>query len=428
MSEHICTRCKKNFKYLSYLQRHLECKKICSIVDVNITKEIKDTKDVKNNIIDNIKKTDNEDDNAINNIVKLHRELLSKSGTMSNENYKLTIDSINILLNKIDNVKKDNNINIDSNNNETISKNICNDCNIKFSSRQGLHRHKKTGKCKVINNIKPDVVNDVKDDSKPPSLTFDSIINSSLLVDNSINNIVNNTHNTDITINLNAFGCESLEHISLDQFKKIYKSIHGIDSVLCHFIYNRNPKNICFYKNNINQDIVSVINNKMEIEKMTDEQFIIELKKNINDCKIELFSIFKDVLSRDDIIKYMKNMIMYHNNLMTNANAKQQIVDKIRMLLDTACRDKDNKVSLQNIIKKLKTHSDRKKVLAENNKKIIIDKEKRIREYKVQQAEYINDDKNLYTLYNEAKNNILNEERIRRDNQETELENIMNNN
>ena len=178
MSEHICNRCKKTFKYLSYLQRHITCKKQCIESHTeNILNEVinnKDTKDAKKN------KNINTDDNSINNILSLYRHLIDNSNNMDSDKYKFTMDSLNNLINKMseseskyledgleinstlviseckkkNNDKNDNNINnvdiIDEEKKINLLKYICNNCNVNFSSRQGLHRHKKNGRCKGL--------------------------------------------------------------------------------------------------------------------------------------------------------------------------------------------------------------------------------------------------------------------------------------
>ena len=406
MSEHICNRCKKAFKYLSYLQRHITCKKQCiesqienilndvindkdardardakDAKDARDARDAKDAKDAKKNKTIN---TDN--DNSINNILSLYKHLIDNSNNMDSDKYKFTIESINNLLNKMSDSKSkhlddgleanstlvilecknknndnDNNINnagiIDEEPKINLLKYLCYNCNVNFSSRQGLHRHKKNGKCKGHNKlpITGNISEATNNTSNTSGISFNDIINSNIALNtdnrtinsnninnsnNTTNNITNN-NNPDITINLHPFRCESLIHINLEDFKKIYKSINNIDILLCHYLYKRNQDNISFYKNNVNQDIVSVLNEKMEIEKMTDDNFIKELKKNINESKIELFYNFKNDLSQDEIIKYMKNLIVYHNNFINSEHDKKGLNDIIKEILDTAFRDKE---------------------------------------------------------------------------------------
>lgn len=453
MSEHICNRCNKTFKYLSYLQRHIACKKQCIESHTeNILNEVinnKDTKDAKKNKNKNI----NTDDNSINNILSLYRHLIDNSNNMDSDKYKFTMDSLNNLINKMSeseskyledgleinptlviseckNDKNDNNINnvdiIDEEKKINLLKYLCNNCNGNFSSRQGLHRHKKLNRCTsqnklpIIGNIS-EANNNTSNTSNTSGISFNDIINSELLLntDNSttiINNTTNNNitnNNTNITINLNPFRCESLEHITLEDFKKIYKSINSIDILLCYYLYKRNQDNISFYKNNVNQAIVSVFNEKMEIEKMTDDNFIKELKKNINDSKIELFYNFKNDLSQDEIIKYMKNLIVYHNNFINNEHDKKSLNDIIKEILDTAFRDKEKKALINSLLKQLNENNEVKKIVQQKYKEITKRKKHKTNDYYKKPEANNNDPKNLYNIKEGINNGIAEEERLR---------------
>ena len=389
---HKCNRCKKQFKFLSYLLRHENNKIQCE--------EILETKDKPKDVID------------INNM--LYKILDELDNPSLATNIKNMINSIIEFNNnnepKIDeDIEEDIDEDIDDNNSNKNKCNKCNKCNKKFSSRQGLSRHKLKQRCKELaintNSVKPQQSN----------LTFDNIINSNLSVadnidsiDNSVvnNNTTNNniTNNNEYTINLNPFRCETLEHITLEDFKIIYKSVNNIDNKLSYFIYKRNPDNIYFYKNNVNKNIVSFMNDKMEIQTMTHDQFIKELKTNINDSKIELFCIFKNNLSRDEIYKYMKNMIVYHTNLINNDIAKKDINNSLIALLDIAYRDKDKKDTINKIVKKLCKDKDIKKKYQRKHKDRIKLKMLRTKEYDIKPPIDNTDPKNLYNIKTEINN------------------------
>ena len=385
---HKCNRCKKQFKFLSYLLRHqhnkIQCEEIIETKD-----KPKDVIDINNMLYKILEDLDNpllatNIKNMINNIIEFNNNKNNNNETNIDEDIEHDIE------------------NIDNNNS---NKNKCNKCNKKFSSRQGLSRHKLKQRCKALS---------IKTNSENPqtsNLTFDNIINSNLSVsDNSDNSIVNNTTNNNITnnneytINLNPFRCETLEHITLEDFKIIYKSVNNIDNKLSYFIYKRNPDNIYFYKNNVNKNIVSFMNDKMEIQTMTHDQFIKELKTNINDSKIELFCIFKNDLSRDEIYKYMKNMIVYHTNLINNDIAKKDINNSLIALLDIAYRDKDKKDTINKIVKKLGKDKDIKKKYQRKHKDRIKLKMLRTKEYDIKPQTDNTDPKNLYNIKTEINN------------------------
>ena len=443
MSKYICNKCNKDLKYSSHLKRHQSNKKDCS---KSILEDMPNT-NIVSTTITNINNNDNDKNNFINNdndsLISFFSNELSNfiNGTQNvSERQKILNDVLNLFKKSTSSKKTDNtnadmpitteatntsnitDINSDyvNNNNKTIQ-HICINCNKIYSDRQSLYRHKKLNRCKKVNkNIQSDTnLNDINNSR----LTFDNIINSNLTLNtdnsnttnNNSNNINSNNTNNSITININPFKCESLEHITIEDFKIIYKYINNIDKLLCYFIYKRNTDNISFYKNNINQDIVSFFNDKLEIQKMTDEQFIKELKNNIDDSKIELFYNFKNELSQDEILKYMTNMIVYHNNLINNEPAKKDYNDVLRAILDTAFRDKEKKILINNIIKQLNQQSNVKNNEQNKNKNIIKNKKQKLKEYDKKPDANNNDPKNLYKLKTQINNRITSEERRRLD-------------
>ena len=442
MSQHICKKCHKDLKYLSTLQRHQANKKDCTRIIIS------------NNIVSNQSNTtasiNIEDKEGSNNLIKFATNVLQDTINKAKTNKEKTIlfnDFITLFnKNNSNQILSLTNTSISSNASESINvKNVCTDCNHKFYDKQTLNRHTKNGKCKGQNKLPITGITGItgntnNNTSNNSGISFNDIINSDLLLNadnsttnNTINNNnnttnnnitnntnntnTNNTNNTNITINLNPFRCESLEHITLEDFKKIYKSINSIDILLCYYLYKRNLDNISFYKNNVNQDIVSVLNEKMEIEKMTDDNFIKELKKNINDSKIELFYNFKNDLSQDEIIKYMKNLIVYHNNFINNEHDKKGLTDIIREILDTAFRDKEKKALINSLLKQLNGNNENndnnevKKAVQHKYKEITKGKKHKTNDYYKKPEADNNDPKNLYNIKEGINNGIAEEER-----------------
>ena len=426
MSQHICNKCHKDLKYLSTLQRHQANKKDCTRITIS------------NNIVSNQSNStasiNIEDKEGSNNLIKFATSVLQDTINKAKTDEEKTIlfnDFITLFnKNNSNQVLSLSNTSANNNTSESINvKNVCTDCNHKFSDRQALHKHKKLNRCKGQNKlpITGNISESTNNTSNTSGISFNDIINSdlSLNTDNSTtnntnnnttnNNITNNNitnNNTNITINLNPFRCESLEHITLEDFKKIYKSINSIDILLCYYLYKRNQDNISFYKNNVNQDIVSVLNEKMEIEKMTDDNFIKELKKNINESKIELFYNFKNDLSQDEIIKYMKNLIVYHNNFINSEHDKKGLTDIIREILDTAFRDKEKKALINSLLKQLNENNEVKKAVQHKYKEITKGKKHKTNDYYKKPEADNNDPKNLYNIKEEINNGIAEEERI----------------
>ena len=427
MSQHICNRCHKDLKYLSHLQRHQANKKDCSTT-------------ISNNIVSNHSNTaasiNIQDKEDSNNLIKFATNVLQDTINKAKTDEEKTIlfnDFITVFYknnsNLVLNLTNTSN-NTSSNTSESINiKNVCTDCNNKFSDRQALHKHKKLNRCKGHNKlpITGNISEATNNTSNTSGISFNDIINSNIALNtdnrtinsnninnsnNTTNNITNN-NNPDITINLHPFRCESLIHINLEDFKKIYKSINNIDILLCHYLYKRNQDNISFYKNNVNQDIVSVLNEKMEIEKMTDDNFIKELKKNINESKIELFYNFKNDLSQDEIIKYMKNLIVYHNNFINSEHDKKGLNDIIKEILDTAFRDKEKKAFINSLLKQLNQNTEVKKTVQHKYKEITKEKKQKTNDYYKKPEANNNDPKNLYNIKEGINNGIAEEERRR---------------
>jgi hypothetical protein len=150
-------------------------------------------------------------------------------------------------------------------------------------------------------------------------------INSSAINNYNINNkkngniIINNQNNenfrniiTNATININAFGCESLEHISINDFKNIFTIKQNIVSKLCYHVYKRHIPNINFLKTNINEKIVLYLNKKMEVIKMTEKEFILILNTHLlYDICGKLFYIFKKILPEVEYTTYMVKLLSY---------------------------------------------------------------------------------------------------------------------
>lgn len=346
----VCDKCHKDLKYSSLLQRHQNKLKPC---------------------IANTPTNNNDNENIDdNNLLKKFQDTLNKAKTLQDTTAIINEFSTYFNTNNTQTTTPTQTI--------TPTKKLqttCLTCNHTFYDRQGLYRHNTHNKCK--GTLLPQVTN----------------------------NITNNN----ITNNVNPFKCESLSHITFDNFKDIYKSDTNINLLLCYYIYECNQNNISFYKNNINKKFVSILNSNMEIETMTDDQFIIILKDNINDSNIELFYNFKNDMTHTEILTYMTNMIVYKKKFINNKLANKEYNDTLAGLLDTAFRDKDKKKLINNIIKQLNLNTDTKQILKHNNYNILKQKLKKNKEYHNTTTDNTTDDKNLNKLKITV-NDIINEE------------------
>jgi transposase-like protein len=153
MSQHICNKCHKDLKYLSTLQRHQANKKDCTRIIIS------------NNIVSNQSNTtasiNIEDKEGSNNLIKFATNVLQDTINKAKTNEEKTIlfnDFITLFnKNNSNQVLSLTNTSTSSNTSESINvknvKNVCTDCNYKFSNRQGLHRHKTLNRCTSQNKL-----------------------------------------------------------------------------------------------------------------------------------------------------------------------------------------------------------------------------------------------------------------------------------
>lgn len=154
MSQHICNKCHKDLKYLSNLQRHQANKKDCS-------------KTISNNIVSNQSNTtasiNIEDKEGSHNLIKFATNVLQDTINKAKTNEEKTIlfNDFITLFNK----NNSNQVLSLTNTSESINvKNVCSDCNHKFSDRQALHKHKKLNRCTSQNKLS--IPNSITKDTK----------------------------------------------------------------------------------------------------------------------------------------------------------------------------------------------------------------------------------------------------------------------
>ena len=126
-----CNRCKKQFKFLSYLTRHQNNKKQCKEIIEDVLEdclnndELQLRTDMRNMINSIINKYTIEQ-------IKVLRDIVNMIDSEINKN-------TNDKLNKVEEITY------------SSSKNICVCCKKQFSCRQSLSRHKLKNRCKIIN-------------------------------------------------------------------------------------------------------------------------------------------------------------------------------------------------------------------------------------------------------------------------------------
>jgi len=408
---HICNICKIEFKYLSLLTRHSNKKKLCTISNT-----------ISNNISNNFSNTINNTNNTNNTI--------NTNNTTSNIKLQhLDLEDIvklftNIINEKIISIQNTNNNNTNNNNNNIIdiqnNKIIkCKNCNKIFSSNSSLCNHKKLNRCKVkpisqqnkltpitpiITPTIPEIITNTTTPIIPTtSNTLNNILNLNL-TDSQINNTTNNIINNHITIN--AFGCESLEHITINQFKSLFNNfneLHKILYKLSSLVYIKNSSNMNFTKQNMNKNVVSYLDTDMEVKHISERDFIKEFEDNIKKLCIELFHIHKNDIKINDLIEYMKSFLMVYDNIQGTKTTHKELKEQLQSVMDFVFRNKDVNEIIKNITNDLQNNEILKEQLLNNNKNRIKDKQSRLNEfYYIPDIPHNKKNKNLNNIKTQA--------------------------
>ena len=233
----------------------------------------------------------------------------------------------------------------------------CIDCNEEFTHKQSLNRHNRLKRCKAkkdgysLDDIMQSAPVDEITAINKPEVNINDIENSNVHVDAS-QKIIKNYYN----FNTQPFGLESLEHITLKDFKYIFSDSSKLMYNLCNYVFLQNQANMSFYKHNLNKQIISFLSKNMEIEKIDEKGFIIQFTRLLEDTCILLFYQHREQLSEQELIKYMKRLVEYQDTILYEKNGVVQTDTKncILNLMDTAFRNKDIKYNIEKIIKDLK--------------------------------------------------------------------------
>jgi hypothetical protein len=245
----------------------------------------------------------------------------------------------------------------------------CGDCGMEFAHRQSRDRHIKLNSCSMKLETTSQEPELIITNTAGNILTDSNIQYSNVAVDasitNNITNYITNHITNNITLGVNPFGLESIEHITLKDFKYIFSDTSTLIDKLCNLVFNRQLSNISFYKYNLNKQIISFLSKNMEIERIDEKDFVIQFKRLLEDTCILLFYQYREHLNKDELIKYMKKLVEYQDSILydgsdiMNKNTKNCIL----RLMDFAFRNKDIKHSIEKIIKDLKTNPEAKKII-----------------------------------------------------------------
>jgi len=335
MTDYSCKVCYKIFNSPSHLERHTNNKIPCSRPNLNKDILINYIRDAsaehdKKTILDLLDAIiENKIITADKNVVKLYQARLE-------DKYQAIIES------------------------ELFDKYFkCFDCNEEFSHKQSLVRHQKLNRCRAkkqgfsLDDIMQAAPSVEQIEINKPDVNIYDNVNSNITVDASIKNYVTNNYNINFTIQ--PFGLESLEHITLKDFKYIFADSSKLMNKLCNYVFLQNLSNISFYKHNLNKQIISFLSKNMEIEKIDEKGFIMQFTRLLEDTCILLFYQHKEQLTEQELIKYMKRLVEYQDTILYERNGIVQTDTKncILNLMDTAFRNKDIKYNIEKIIKDL---------------------------------------------------------------------------
>lgn len=330
MSDNICSTCYKKFISQSHLKRHNNSKNGCKRPEVEIIN------------------SEHDYDNC-ESFMTAFRKIIKDVNLMTIDNIKLALALLeDECQSRIDQ--------------DLIDKNIykCIDCNEVFAQRQGLYKHNKLNRCRAKKDgySLDDILKAAPDDAQivinKPEVRINEINNSNVNIDASFKQYITNNYN--IHFNIMPFGLESIEHITLKDFKYIFADASKLMNKLCNYVFLQNQSNISFYKHNLNKQIISFLSKNMEVEKIDEKGFIIQFTRLLEDTCILLFYQHKEQLTEQELIKYMKRLVEYQDTILYERNGVVQTDTKncILNLMDSAFRNKDIKYNIEKIIKDLK--------------------------------------------------------------------------
>ena len=322
MCDRTCPTCKSEFKYPSFLKKHLETTIHCKKTHIEI-----------NNIMSSIKS--NEINNYNNNEVN--------KCNFCNKNFKRKDNYIKHVKNSICKehyIKKDN-LQLD------IQEKLVN------LTEENLEKFLKHGEKLLKEQIKQ--INSTQ-------------INSTQI---NINNINNNVTINNLIINniqhIYPFGFEKLPNISKEEMKKLLLAgDKGVIEII-RLVYEQD-ENKNFYKINMNTNNISYLNDKYKLDICQENEMKDTLYKNCISLPSEMIVICKDILSTQEIlfINYnnrniiekikeeiydngLKNII--NTQLIYNSKSTKQNIDKYLTILNNNPNVKEEAISNLNNVK-----------------------------------------------------------------------------
>ena len=324
MSDRTCPTCKGEFKYPSFLKKHLEttihCKK--THTEINTIMKV-----IKNN---NISSNNSSNDSSIDSSNEINKCNFCKKNYKRKDNYTKHINNSNCSEHYV----KQNNLQLQ------IQEKLVNLTaeNLEKFLRQGDKLLKEQNK--HINNTQININNNVT-------------INNNLI----INNI----------LHISPFGFEKLPSISKEEMKKLLLAGEKGVIEIIKLVYEQD-ENKNFYKINMNNNNISYLNDKYKLGICQENEMKDTLYKNCISLPNEMMVICKDILSTQEIlfINYnnknitdkikeeiyengLKNII--NTQLIYNSKSTKQNIDKYLTILNSNPNVKEEAINNLNTIK-----------------------------------------------------------------------------
>jgi hypothetical protein len=98
----------------------------------------------------------------------------------------------------------------------------------------------------------------------------------------------------------------------------------------------------------------------MDMTYLSEKEFVEELKRNINNLAIELFAIFKANLNVDELVGYMRNLLLCQEELYFNKTANTDLKQSLISLVDKIFRDNDIRDKLKTLEIEFKSNQELK--------------------------------------------------------------------
>ena len=159
-----------------------------------------------------------------------------------------------------------------------------------------------------------------------------------------------------------------------------------------------------FTKYNMNKNIVTYLSRDMELKTLSEREFIKEFEKNIKKLCIELFYIHKNNLSVNDLIEYMKSLLLYYE-MISDTKPKLnriELKEQLKSVMESVFRNEEIKVILKTVEKEILTNPKVKINSIKKNIKRTLSQNEALDDHDYKPKEDNKDEKNLNRIREKA--------------------------